>query len=48
MLIFRGIIDEKILKKERFTINELEEDIILQEDSVKQQLPVIGEINIDG
>lgn len=30
------------------TINELEEDIILQEDSVKQQLPIIGEINIDG
>lgn len=30
------------------TINELEEDIVLQEDKIKQQLPIIGEINIDG
>lgn len=30
------------------TINELEEDIVLQEDAQKQQLPIIGDVTING
>ena len=43
ILIYRGRIDEKILKKERFTINELEERVLIQ----RKDNRILAEENLD-
>ena len=43
ILIYRGRIDEKILKKERFNINELEERVLIQ----RKDNRILAEENLD-